>query len=109
MKKLLLMMAIVMSSAVFASAQGQSSKAPETKFGTCEIHYYYKNHRLIACSGCVWKDQTENVKLANGTIITNKGEVASHHWTKVTKLKDGECVNLKGEIIDHKKAHDESL
>ena len=69
------------------------------------LHYAIINRKLMNCMGNKWMPQADNVKLDNGTIITVKGEVATKHWGKITKMKEGECVDLQGNITDHKKAH----
>ena len=119
MKKVILGFAVMVLSAVAVFAQTEIDKnavqAPvENKAETVQVnannrssatmHYWWNRGQLTNCMGNRWQDQDGDVKLRNGIWVTRKGELLYLSGKKVP-LKDGECVDLNGNIMDHKTAH----
>jgi len=133
MKKLILSFAVVTLStiAVFAQtttdkkstpaptpASSQTPAAAQTKASdqavtptraadqkhSATMHYTWMNGKLMNCKGETAEPQTADVKLKDGSTVTTKGEIIGKDGKK-TMMKNGECVDMNGKVMDHKMAH----
>ena len=103
MKKLILALAVVISTVGFVSANQSKVNVKSVIVGATHC-YTMKGGAMYACLGATMEPMKANVTLANGTVVTTKGEVITRDG-KRTALINGQCVDLNGNIADSAK-HD---
>src|SRR5258705_3726583 len=107
MKKLFVIAAAVMvSTAVFAQNEKKTETAgtPSTAKPAAEkkmAHecYMMKDNALMHCMGAKDMPQKTEVKLKNGTVITQKGEIIAADGTH-SMLANGQCIDMNGKVED---------
>src|SRR5437868_11952625 len=118
MKRIISVFALVVISAAMVFSQNAKSEktasqktssrhlTPEMRKAEQDgtLHYSYKGGHLTNCMGTKWNTQLEDVRLKNGTVLTHKG-VLKFKDGKYGQLKDGECIDLSGNVMDHTEAH----
>jgi hypothetical protein len=114
MKKVILLIAAVAVSTAMTFAQGNdkrvsnSNAADPTSVAPQQVqhtlHYTYANGKLMACKGDKAEMQTTDVTMQNNIQVSKTGMVTLKDGRKV-QMKDGECVDVNGKIINHDLAH----
>jgi hypothetical protein len=106
MKKVILILtAVLLSAGVFAQAASDKKAAPaQTAPAKKAMHYVYMGGKMSACYGETYEPMAADMKLHDGMMVSTKGEVTMKDGKKM-QMKDGECVDMNGKIMDHKMAH----
>jgi len=104
MKKLIIALAVVLSSAAVVSAHGTKSAGKSSVVVAATHCYVMKDAAMYICDGKALAPMKEDITLSNGTLVSYKGVVKTKAGA-VSNLASGQCITVTGVIGDYAKTH----
>ncbi len=102
MKKLIVLLVIAFGTTTAFAQEGKNMAADHPEGHQC---YMMKDAKLMHCDGKKASAVEKHVKLDNGTVVQVDGKIVAAEGKEGAMLKDGQCIDLEGNVGDCEEMH----